>query len=137
VEELNLGGRWSEMDIAPTLLDLLNISAGLEGEGMEMPLARSFELQVRGAPEGLALWQGEEKLAEGAAGNCIFWNLSHGIYALRAGEREWKVAVNGDATVDLEDAGLAEGWKRIVGVILILIINLVGMAVIVKIWRKD
>lgn len=136
VEELNLGGRWTEMDIAPTLLDLLNISAGLEGEGMEMPLAQSFELQVRGAPEGLALWQGEERLADGAAGNCIFWNLSRGVYALRAGEREWKVTVNGDAAVDLEEAGLAEGWKRIVGVLLILVINLVGVGLIVRIWRK-
>ena len=136
VEELNLGGSWSETDIAPTLLSLLNISAGLTGNGKEMPVAESFRLAVSGAPEDLALWQGEERLAEGSAGQCIFWGLSRGAYALRAGEKEWPVTVNGDVAVDLGRPGLGEGWKRIVGVVLILVINLVGMAAIVRIWRK-
>lgn len=137
VEELNLGGSWSETDIAPTLLSLLNISAGLEGDGKKMPVAESFELAVRGAPEDLTLWQGEERLAYGAAGQCIFWGLSRGAYALRAGEKMWPVTVNGDVAVDLGRPGLGKGWKRIVGVVLILVINLVGGAVIVRIWRKD
>ncbi len=137
VEELNLGGSWSQTDIAPTLHSLLNISAGLEGDGREMPVAESFRLEVRGAPEGLALWQGEERLAEGSAGQCIFWGLSRGAYALRAGEKEWPVTLNGDVMVDLGRPGLGEGWRRIVGVVLILVINLVGMAVIVRIWRRD
>ena len=34
-----LGGRWSEADIAPTLLDLLNISPGLSREETVMPVA--------------------------------------------------------------------------------------------------
>jgi len=38
VEELNLGGRWSEMDIAPTLLGILNISGNLNSEGKSMPI---------------------------------------------------------------------------------------------------
>ncbi len=137
VEELNLGGSWSETDIAPTLLSILNISAGLEGNGKKMPVAESFRLAVRGAPEDLTLWQGEERLAYGAAGQCIFWGLSRGAYSLRAGEKEWPVTVNGDVAVDLGKPGLGEGWKRIVGVALILVINLLGMAAIVRIWRKD
>ena len=136
VEELNLGGSWSETDIAPTLLSLLNISAGLTGNGKEMPVAESFRLAVSGAPEDLALWQGEERLAEGSAGQCIFWGLSRGAYALRAGEKEWPVTVNGDVALDLGRPGLGEGWKRIVGVVLILIINLVGAFALVRIWRK-
>jgi len=136
VEELNLGGSWSETDIAPTLLSLLNISADLEGNGKEMPVAESFRLAVSGAPEDLALWQGEERLAEGSAGQCIFWGLSRGAYALRAGEKEWPVTVNGDVALDLGRPGLGEGWKRIVGVVLILIINLVGAFALVRIWRK-
>jgi len=136
VEELNLGGSWSETDIAPTLLSLLNISAGLTGNGKEMPVAESFRLAVSGAPEDLALWQGEERLAEGSAGQCIFWGLSRGAYALRAGEKEWPVTVNGDVALDLGKPGLGEGWKRIVGVVLILIINLVGAFALVRIWRK-
>ena len=136
VEELNLGGSWSETDIAPTLLSLLNISAGLTGNGKEMPVAESFRLAVSGAPEDLALWQGEERLAEGSAGQCIFWGLSRGAYALRAGEKEWPVTVNGDVAVDLGKPGLGEGWKRSVGVVLILVINLVGAFALVRIWRK-
>ncbi len=137
VEELNLGGSWSQMDIAPTLLSLLNISASLTGNGREMPVAESFQLAVSGAPEDLTLWQGEERLAEGSAGQCIFWGLSRGAYVLRAGEKQWTVSVNGDTAVDLGRPGLGKGWKRIVGVVLILIINLVGMAAIVRTWRKD
>ncbi len=137
VEELNLGGSWSETDIAPTLLSLLNISTGREGNGKEMPVAESFRLAVSGAPEDLTLWQGEKRLANGAAGQCIFLGLSRGAYALRAGEKEWPVTVNGDVAVDLGKPGLGEGWKWIVGVVLILVINLVGMAAIVRIWRKD
>ena len=137
VEEMNLGGRWTQMDIAPTLLSLLNISAELVGEGESIPVADSFSLQVRGAPEGLEIWQGEEMLAEGSSGKCAFWGLSRGVYSLRAGEREWPVTVNGDMVLDLgSKAGLDDKWRRIVGVVLILVINLVGMAVIVRIWRR-
>jgi len=138
VEELNLGGRWSEADIAPTLLDLLNISTGLSGEETVMPVAGSFELHITGAPSELALWQGEKRLAEGSSGECIFWGLSRGVYTLKAGEKVWTVTVNGDEAVDLAGkAGLAEGWKRIIGIVLILVINMVGIAVLVRIWRKE
>ena len=50
----------------------------------------------------------------------------------------WTVTVNGDEAVDLAGkAGLAEGWKRIIGIVLILVINMVGIAVLVRIWRKE
>ena len=78
----------------------------------------------------------EERLAEGSAGQCIFWGLSRGAYVLRAGEKVWPVTVNGDVAVDLGRPGLGEGWKKIVGVALILVINLLGMAAIVRIWRE-
>jgi 2,3-bisphosphoglycerate-independent phosphoglycerate mutase len=44
VEEMNLGGQWSEMDIAPTLLDLLNISQNISSEGRSLPLKDSYDL---------------------------------------------------------------------------------------------
>ena len=68
VEELNLGGRWSEVDIAPTLLGILNISSKLTSEGKSLPIREGFDLRVTGAPAGLELWQGEERLANGSAG---------------------------------------------------------------------
>jgi 2,3-bisphosphoglycerate-independent phosphoglycerate mutase len=58
VEELNLAGYWSEMDIAPTVLDLLNISGNLTSEGKPLPIRESYELRVTGAPAGLELWRG-------------------------------------------------------------------------------
>ncbi len=54
VEELNLGGRWSEMDIAPTVLDLLNISSNLTAEGNPLPICEGYNLRVAGAPAGVA-----------------------------------------------------------------------------------
>jgi 2,3-bisphosphoglycerate-independent phosphoglycerate mutase len=138
VEELNLGGRWSEMDVAPTLLSILNISGNLRAEGKSLPIRAGFDLRVTGAPAGLSLWRGEERLANAAAsGDYRFRGLSRGLYSLRAGGKEWAVLVNGDAAMDL--GGKAEpqsDWKRIIGIILILAINLGGIAIIVRIWKK-
>ena len=86
VEELNLGGRWSEMDIAPTVLDILNISSNLTREGRSMPLRESYDLRVLGAPAGLELWRGEELLANGSTGGEYnFRGLARGLYTLKAG----------------------------------------------------
>ncbi|MDD4652257.1 MAG: sulfatase-like hydrolase/transferase [Methanothrix sp.] len=137
VDELNLGGRWSEMDIAPTVLNLLNISGNLSGEGRILPVAESFELRVTGAPAGLALWRDGVRLANGSAGDCRFLGLSRGLHSLKAGDREWVVLVNGDAAMDLAGKAAPQGdWKRIIGIVLILAINLAGIAIIVRIWRK-
>ncbi len=139
VEELNLAGRWMEMDIAPTLLSILNISGNLSGEGRSMPVRQSYTLRVSGAPAGLALWRGEERLADGSAGECCFWGLPRGQYSLKAEGREWQVTVNGDTAMDLagkEAAPLGSGTKKMIGIILILAINLAGIAIIIMIWKR-
>ncbi len=93
VEDLNLGGRWSQVDIAPTLLHLLNISAGIPWEGEVMPVDGKFDSRVEAAST--------EGFVE---------------------DRE----------------GIGSGrMKKILGVILILAINLAGIAIIVRIWRKE
>lgn len=136
VEELNLGGRWSEVDIAPTVLSFLNISGNLTKEGKSLPIRSGFDLRVTGAPGALELWRGEERLAS-AAGDCRFRGLSRGLYSLKAGEKEWAVLVNGDVEMDLAGkAAPKSDWKRIIGIILILAINLGGIAIIVRIWKK-
>ena len=71
IEELNLAGRWSQVDIAPTVLDLLNISANLSMEGKSIPISQSYDLRVTGAPAGLELWRGEERLAGGIRGRRV------------------------------------------------------------------
>jgi hypothetical protein len=139
VEELNLGGRWSEVDIAPTLLSILNISGNLTAEGKSLPIRAGFDLRVTDAPAGLSLWRGEERLAEGSAGECCFRGLPRGLYSLRAGGKEWPLLMNGDVAMDLAGKAAPQGdwnWKRIIGIILILAINLAGIAVIVRIWKK-
>jgi hypothetical protein len=137
VEELNLGGRWSETDIAPTVLDLLNISANLSGGGRSLPVADSYELRVLGAPGALELWRDGAHLADATgAGECCFRGLPRGQDSLQAGGKEWAVLVNGDVEMDLAGkAAPKSGWKRIIGIILILAINLVGIAIIVRIWK--
>lgn len=137
VEELNLAGRWSEMDIAPTVLELLNISGKLSGNGRSLPVAESFELRVSRAPEGLALWRGAEHLADADAGESCFRGLERGLYSLRAGGKEWTVLVNGDTKMDLAGKAAPQSdWKRMAGIVLILAINLAGIALIVRIWKK-
>jgi hypothetical protein len=137
VEELNLGGRWSEVDIAPTVLGILNISGNFTAEGESLPIRAGFDLRVTGAPEGLSLWRGEERLAEGSAGENYFRGLTRGQYCLKAGEKEWAVLVNGDVAMDLaRKTATSGGMKRILSVILILAINLAGIALIFRIWRK-
>jgi len=136
VEELNLGGRWSEMDIAPTVMDLLNISGNLSGDGRSMPVAESYELRVTGAPAGLELWRDGARLADAAGSECRFRGLSRGLYSLKAGGKEWTVLVNGDVAMDLAGKAAPQSdWKRIIGIVLILAINLAGIAIIVRIWK--
>jgi hypothetical protein len=137
VEELNLGGRWSETDIASTVLNLLNISGNLSGDGRSLPVAESYELRVRGAPAGLSLWRDGVHLAKAAAGECCFRGLTRGLYSLSAGGRERAVLVNGDVAMDLAGKAAPRGdWKRIIGIILILAINLAGIVVIFRIWKR-
>jgi hypothetical protein len=139
VEELNLGGRWSEMDIAPTVLDLLNVSQNLSQEGRSLPIRESYDLRVTGAPAGLTLWRGEEMLANGTTGGEYnFRGLQRGLYTLKAGGQSVQVLVNGDKTMDLagKTAPMSSNAKKILGVIMILAINLAGLAIIIRIWKR-
>jgi hypothetical protein len=114
VEELNLAGRWSEEDIAPTLLCILNISSKLTSEGRSMPIQEGFDLHVTGAPAGLTLWRGDERLANAASGENCFRGLPRGQYTLKASGKVWSVVVNGDAEMNLAGkAATSGGMKKI------------------------
>ena len=93
---------------------------------------------MTGAPGALELWRGEERLASAAAaGECRFRGLPRGLYSLKAGGKVWEVLVNGDAAKDLAGKTEPQGdWKRIIGIMLILAINLGGIAIIFRIWKK-
>jgi hypothetical protein len=140
VEELNLGGRWSEMDIAPTVLGLLNISLNLTADGKPLPIREGYDLRVAGAPAGVELWRGDVKVANGASGgDYSFRGLERGLYTLKAGGKSWQVLVKGDQTMDLagKTAAAPSGdMKKMIGIILILAINLAGLAIIIRIWKR-
>jgi arylsulfatase A-like enzyme len=137
VEEMNLGGHWSETDIAPTVIHLLNISINRSWEGKTLPIQESYNLLVVGAPEGVSIWKGDELLANATGDHEYnFRGLARGLYTIKSGGRSWEVLMNQDHRLDLADkATLPSNTKRILGVILILAINLVGILVIIRIIR--
>jgi hypothetical protein len=98
----------------------------------------SYCLRVTGAPAGLELWRGEELLANSTTGgDHCFRGLPRGQYTLKAGGRVWAVAVNGMWRIDLAGkTAMLGSTKKIMGAILILTINLVGIALIFRIRKK-
>ncbi len=138
VEELNLGGQWSEVDIAPTVLDLLGISKNLSSEGRVLPIKASYSLQVLGAPGSVSLYRDGKPLANASGGReYSFRGLARGLYTLESGEKSFQVLVNGDRLLDLAGKGASAGdFRKILGLILILGINLTGIVLIFRILRK-
>ena len=138
VEELNLGGRWSEVDIAPSVLDLLGISRNLSSEGRSLPIKKSYSLQITGAPGAVSLSRDGKPLAN-ASGDEVynFRGLARGLYTIEGGGRSQEVLVNGDRVLDLAGTGAAYAdFRKILGLIFILAINLTGILLIIRIRRK-
>ena len=138
-KELNLGGGWSEVDIAPTVLAMLNISSDKSAEGVVLPIREGGILRVRGAPASLELWRGGTWLANASGDDeYVFMGLEWGEYTLKAGDISWDVLVDGEKTVDLAGkTAMPAAVRRVLGVVMILAINLAGMAIIVRIWRRE
>jgi hypothetical protein len=139
VEEMNLGGQWSEVDIAPTVLDLLNISQNISSEGRSLPIRESYDLHVVGAPGAVSLYRNGSLLAN-ASGNedHNFRGLARGVYTISIGVASREVLVNEDLTLEMTGkAALPGDVKRIIGIILIMTINLVGILLIYWIKRKE
>lgn len=138
VEELNLGGRWSEVDIAPSVLDLLGISRNLSAEGRSLPIKKSYSLRITGAPGAVSLSRDGKPLAN-ASGDEVynFRGLARGLYTIEGSGRSQEVLVNGDRVLDLAGKGADYAdFRKILGLILILCINLTGILLIIRIWRK-
>jgi hypothetical protein len=73
----------------------------------------------------------------GTAGQWQRRGVPCGLYCLKASGKEWVVLVNGDAAMDLAGKAAPEGdWRKIIGIILILVINLAGIAMILRVWKK-
>ncbi|MFZ2376898.1 MAG: sulfatase-like hydrolase/transferase [Methanothrix sp.] len=139
IEELNLGGLWSEVDVAPTVLSLLEISSNESTEGLSLPIRAGSTLRVRGAPAGLELWRDGIRLAAASGDEEeLFRGLVRGEYTLRGEGLSMRLLVDGEQSVDLRgEKALPEGARRGMGVAMILAINLAGTAAIVRIWRRE
>jgi 2,3-bisphosphoglycerate-independent phosphoglycerate mutase len=141
VDELNLGGRWSQVDIAPTVMSLLGITRNATWEGKPMPIKERYSLRVVGAPGEVALYRGGELVANSGGGEeHDFEGLPRGLYTVKAGGKSLDILINGDQLIDLAEKGPTQtqaDTKKILGIILILAINLGGTLVIIRIIRKD
>jgi 2,3-bisphosphoglycerate-independent phosphoglycerate mutase len=138
MEEMNLGGQWSEVDIAPTVLNLLNIPQNISSEGRSLPLKDSYDLHVVGASGPVSLYRDGSLLAN-ASGNedHNFRGLARGMYTISAEGALREVLINGDLTLEMTGkAALPGDVKRIIGIILIMTINLTGILLIFWIRRK-
>ncbi len=140
VEELNLGGRWSQVDIAPTVMSLLGISRNVTWEGKSMPVKKSYELRVVGASGDVMLYQGREQVAKSLGGReHNFKGLPRGLYTVEASGKSLDVLVNGDQLIDLAETSATQtpaDIKKILGIILIMAINMAGI-LIIRLIRKD
>jgi 2,3-bisphosphoglycerate-independent phosphoglycerate mutase len=136
IEELNLGGIRFQEEIAPTVLSLLGLPQNLSTSGRPLPLKETYQLRVLGASGEIDLLRGGEVLANVSGdASYVFSGLKRGSYTLRSRGGSQERCVNGDRVVELSRE--ADGhWRQILGIVLILAINLAGIAMIIRIVRK-
>jgi 2,3-bisphosphoglycerate-independent phosphoglycerate mutase len=145
-----LAGNWSEMDLAPTLLDLLGLKPDLLlSEGRVIPVAKCFDLTVDvGEVDDVEICKNGSLVAR-ATGDSryIFRNLDRGYYTVSSGGRNTSVQLCGDQSLDLAGGSArgSEGMKpsifdwlgrRAAAAILILAINVIGAVLIFRIVRR-
>ena len=143
VDNLSLSGVWSQVNIASTILELLGIPENFSGSATGIPLKKSYDLLVAGAKGEVAIYRGEDLVANASGEEITFKGLPRGIYTIKSGTTPVQICLNGDQTLNLaEKTALSGGWlpqdlRKIIGPALILAINLIGVAVIFRIVRKD
>jgi 2,3-bisphosphoglycerate-independent phosphoglycerate mutase len=150
VDDLVLTGNWSEMDLAPTLLDLLGLGTDLPlSEGHIIPVSKCFDLEVDTGKMADVEVRRDGDVVARATGDShyIFRNLERGSYSVASGGRGTLVFLNGDQSIDLASGcgGSPERVvpsifdrmsRRFIAAILILAINVAGAALILRIVRR-
>ena len=143
VDNLSLSGMWSQVNIAPTILELLGIFGNFSESATGIPLKKSYDLLVAGAKGEVAIYKGEDLVANASGEDITFKGLPRGIYTIKSGSTPLQLCLNGDQILNLAEKTVpGGGWlpqdiRKIIGPALILAINLIGVAVIVRIVRKD
>ncbi|VVB63807.1 Metalloenzyme superfamily protein [uncultured archaeon] len=143
VDNLSLSGVWSQVNIAPTILGLLGILGNFSESAAGIPLKKSYDLRVTGAKGAVAIYRGEDLVANASGEEITFKGLPRGIYTIKSSSTPVQLCLNGDKMLNLNlvEKSVPGGWlpqdlRKIIGPALILIINLIGVVVIVRIIRK-
>jgi hypothetical protein len=147
VDDLILAGDWSEVDLAPTLLDLLGLGPDLPlSEGRVIPVSKCFDLEVDVGKVNDVEVSKDGALVVKATGDSryIFRNLDRGSYSVESAGRKALVYLNGDKSIDLA-GGSSEDMvpsifdrknRKLIAAVLIVVINVLGALLIFRILRK-
>jgi 2,3-bisphosphoglycerate-independent phosphoglycerate mutase len=150
VDDIVLAGNWSEVDLAPTLLDLLDFSPALPlSEGGVIPVSNWCDLEVDAGKVADVEVRKNGDLVARATGDSryIFRNLDRGSYSVVSGGMESLVHLSGDQSIDLAggSARSSEGFmpsvfdrrnRKFLAAVLILAINVLGTLLIFRIIRR-
>jgi len=140
VDEIHLGGIWFEEDIAPTLLDLLGLPWNISSS-KPLPIKDNYDLLVTNASGGVSLYK-DGKLLASASGddNYLFKGLQRGIYTVSCGNNSQSICMNGECSINLAASTRGNNGgnniRIIIGIILIIIVNTIGIIVIWRFIRK-
>ncbi len=132
IDKIHLGGVWFEDDIAPTLLDLLDLPWNISS-AKPLPIKDCYEILVTNASGEASLYKDGELLANASGDNCYtFRGLKRGLYTVSSGDRSLNICVNGDCSINLAAVASGNNTRWIIGTILIIFINVIGIIII---WR--
>jgi hypothetical protein len=150
VDDIIISGNWSQVDLGPTLLNLLDIRTALPlSEGRVIPVSKLCDLSVDlGRVVEVEVIKNGTLVAR-ATGDSryIFRDLERGTYAVEAGGRVELVDLYSDQNIDLSDLSprrfsdilysIFEPEKRkYVAAFLILAVNIIGSILIFRIARR-
>jgi 2,3-bisphosphoglycerate-independent phosphoglycerate mutase len=140
LDDVIVGGIWSQTDIVPTIIDTLDLSGSPSlSEGRCIPLLKFYDLEVKTKSPGEVRIKKENDLVAVATGDAtyIFKGLKRGAYSVLVDGRTYPVCMNGDQVLDMTRAPPSDSdRKKIIGVALIILINLVGVILIIWIIKK-
>lgn len=150
IENGVMEGNFGQEDIAPTILSVLNIPDRLRfADGEAIPVKSYANIQVS-LPEksDVELIREDVVLASGSGDReYLFLGVESGYsYTVRVLDGdlpEQEIFVDSDAKVEFEtevqtpeDIGFLQNKRHLIGAVLILLINLAGLLLIVRIYRE-
>ena len=150
VDDILISGNWSQVDLGPTLLDLLEVDTALPlSEGRAIPVSKLSDLSVDLGRVGEVEVRKDGALVARATGDSryIFRDLERGTYSVEAGGRGELVQLSGDQTIDLSKREPARLFdlispifepekRKYVAAVLILVVNVLGSILIFRIARR-